>query len=134
MAEKNMNRRKYTETEMKDIQKSRYYREEMAPFLGKEITLDFPWYKFKLFTEDKNRACLRSGKIIKVGEELLTANTVPEIEHIWAAISKSVQIDPHFPIRVTGIPYEYAHKCGKTIVRNIGLNVRHVTQECFIVL
>ena len=134
MEEKNEAEKKwwYTQEEMKQIRKSDFYREDLAQYLGQEILLDCPFYEFKPYKEDKNRACLRHAEIIGVGDDKLPdGDPVLKIEHIWVAIKKTVKIDSRKPIRIVGIPYEYAHKCGTKLVKNVGLNVRYVTQRCF---
>ena len=133
MKEKNAAEKKwYSKEEMQEIPKSDFYREELAQFLGKKIVMDVPFYEFKPYKEDKDRVCLRQGKVIGIGDDpFLSVDSILTIEHIWVAIRKCVKIDSHKPIRVIGIPYEYPHKCGNKIIKNIGLNVRFVTQRCF---
>ena len=121
----------YTDEELQNIQKSDFYREDLSLHLGKQITMDVPYYEFKYFKENKNKACLRQAKVIQIGDDSLSVDQIFTIEHIWVAIKKCVKIDSRKPIRVIGIPYEYAHKCGKQIVKNVGLSICHVTQSCF---
>ena len=121
----------YTEEDMKKIQKSDFYREDLSLHLGKKITMDVPFYEFKHFKDDKDKVCLRQGKVIKSGDVSLAADQIFTIEHIWVAMKKSVKIDSRKPIRVIGFPYEYAHGCGNQIVKNVGLSVCYVTQSCF---
>ena len=121
----------YTKEEMQKIQKSDYYREDLAKHLGKKITMDVPYYEFKPFKEDKNKACLRQCKVIGIGDNPLSVSPIMTVEHIWVAIKKSVKIDARKPIRVVGVPYEYPHQCGNKILKNVGLNVFFVTQTCF---
>lgn len=119
----------YTEEEMKKIRKSDYYRENLAQHIGKMITIDVPSCELQPYKEDKDRACLRDAKVVRIGETILPAASVLEVEHIWVKVKKSLGIDPDEPLRVIGIPYEYAHTCGRKLVRNIGLNVLHVKQN-----
>ena len=122
----------YTQAELQNFPKSDFYREELAQYLGQKIVLNVPYYEFKPFKEDKDKVCLRQGKVIGIGDNPLSENPIMTIEHIWVAIKKCVKIDSRKPIRVIGIPYEYPRKCGSKIVRNVGLNVRFVTQSCFL--
>ena len=131
MERENKEKRWYTKEEMASIRKSDFYRENLAQHLGETIVMDVPYYEFKPFKEDKNKACLRQAEVIQIGEDILSDDVILKIEHIWVAIKKCVKIDSHKPIRVFGIPYEYAHKCGNQIIKNVGLNVRYVTQICF---
>ena len=131
MERENKEKRWYSKEEMASIRKSDFYRENLAQYLGETIVMDVPYYEFKPFKEDKNKACLRQAEVIQIGDDILTDDVILKIEHIWVAIKKCVKIDSHKPIRVFGISYEYAHKCGNQIVKNVGLNVRYVTQICF---
>ncbi len=124
----------FTEQEMLEIPKSDFYREELAQHLGKKIVMDVPYYEFKPYKEDKDKACLRHGKVISIGDDPLSVDTILTIEHIWVAIKKCVKIDSRKPIRVIGIPYEYPHKCGNKIIKNVGLRVCFVTQKCSFVV
>ena len=122
----------FTPDELQELPKSDFYREELAQYLGQRITMNVPYYEFKPFKEDKDKVCLRQGKVIGIGDDPLSADPIMTIEHIWVAIKKCVRIDSRKPIRVIGIPYEYPRKCGNKVVRNVGLNVRFVTQSCFL--
>lgn len=122
----------YSQEEVREFPKSDFYREELAQYLGQQIVMNVPYYEFKPFKEDKNRACLRQGKVIGIGDDPLSADPIMTIEHIWVAIKKCVKIDSRKPIRVIGISYEYPRKCGNKIVRNVGLKVSFVTQSCFL--
>ena len=124
-------KRWYTPEEMKQIRKSDFYREDLASLLGKQIIIDAPYYEFKPFTDDKNRACLRKAEVIGAENYYFREDRILTIDHIWVAIQKNVKIDARKPLRIFGIPYEYAHHCGSQIVRNVGLKVGYVTQCCF---
>ena len=118
----------YTEEEMKNMKKSDFYRENLAQHLGEVVVMDVPFYMFQPYKENLNRACFWQAKVVKVGDQIL--DPFMGIEHIWCAIKKGIKIDPRKPLRVVGIPYEYPHKCGRTVVKNVGLRVLTVTQNC----
>ena len=133
MEQKNaVGRKWYSQEELRKLPKSDYYREDLSRYLGQKITMDVPYYEFKPYKEDKNKACLRQGKVVGVGDDMPSANPIMTIDHVWVAIKKCVKIDSRKPIRVIGIPYEYPRKCGSKIVRNVGLNVKFITQSCFL--
>ena len=128
----NENTKKWlTPEEVKQFKKSDFYREDLAQHIGKTIVVDVPYYEFKPYKEDKDKACFRSAKVIQIGDENLEGSAVISIEHIWVAVTKKVKIDAHKPLRAIGTLYEYPKQQGNITVRNVGFNVRYVTQQGF---
>ncbi len=122
-----------TPEEVKQFRKSDFYRESLEQYVGDTVVIDVPYYEFKPYKEDKDKACLRDAKVIKIGGQNLDGETLIEIEHIWVAVGKTstAKIDSRKPLRVTGTLYEYPKRCGNCVVRNIGLHVRHIAQNMF---
>ena len=112
----------------KEYEKNDFYRDNLAQHLGEIVVMDVPYYQFEPYKEDKDRACFRRAKVVKVGDQML--EPFLGIEHIWCAIKKGFKIDSRKPLRVVGIPYEYSHQCGRTVVKNVGLRVLTLTQDC----
>ena len=127
--EKRSTAKRVSEKDLEKIQKSWYYRDYLAPYLGNCITIDVPSYEVKPYMKNWNLFCFRQAKVVKVGEMPLDEDALIGIEHIWVSVDKNVKVNENKPIRAVGTPYEYAHRCGKRMVKNIGLNVRYLTQD-----
>ncbi len=122
-----------TPEEVKQFRKSDFYRENLEQYVGDTVVVDVPYYEFKPYKSSEDKACLRNAKVIKIGDKNLDGEALIEIEHIWVAVGKvsSAKIDSRKPLRVIGTLYEYPKRCGNCVVRNIGLNVRHIAQNMF---
>lgn len=115
--------------EMQKIKKSDYYREDLAEYIGKKFVIECSFYEFKPYKEDRYKVCLRDAVVMDSDKGPQRKAGFENIEHIWVSMKKDVRVDTMKPLRVIGIPYEYAHQCGKTWVRNIGMNVIYVSQN-----
>ena len=131
MTKKNTaNKKFYTVEEMKKIRKSDFYREDLARYIGQNVVMEVSFYSFTPYCKGINKACLKGAQVVNINKTDLDRNDFVNVDHIWVLISKNVKIDPYKPIRIEGVPYEYAHKCGKRVFRNVGLDVCRVTQNC----
>ena len=129
---KKENTKKYlTPEEVKQFQKSEFYRDELERYVGETVVVDVPYDEFKPFKEDKDKACFRSAKVVQIGDENLSGSAIIQIEHIWVIVKKTVKIDSRKPLRAIGTLYEYPKQQGDKTVRNVGLNIRYVTQNVF---
>ncbi|MBQ6519263.1 MAG: hypothetical protein IJI14_11120 [Anaerolineaceae bacterium] len=117
-----------TPEEVSALKKSDYYREDLGRHIGQRIVMDVPYYQFGPCNEKKDMACFRSAQVIKIGKDKLDDSSKIDIEHLWVYVNKGTDVDPRKPLRVIGFVYEYPHKCGNNMIRNVGVRVAQILQ------
>lgn len=113
----------------KNVKKSTWYREDLSHHIGKMITLECSFYTMKPFNNNMVRVCLLDPLIVGSEAKTIEQHGLPTVDHMWVLISRSIKIDPFKPLRIHGIPYEYAHKCGEKLIKNVSIRVTKLSQN-----
>lgn len=119
----------YKTTAESKAKKSAWYREDLKHHIGKMVTLECSFYTMKPYNNGMVRVCLQEPLIVGSEAKTIEKHGLPTVDHMWVLISRAVKIDPFKPLRMTGIPYEYVHKCGEKFVKNVSVSVKKISQS-----
>ena len=111
------------------LPKSPWFREPLAQFIGKKVTIEVPYYSIAWMSDSAAKLYLLDPIVMASDQSFDPLQGNNRFDHLKMTVQR--KINPMKPLRIIGYAYSYVRNLHGVHIWNIGIAPIYVSQRCW---